>query len=498
VEIFQICLWLGIKPILSGDNPMSRTFFNIRSALAAVLGSVIVFVSPAAADSSLQFGSWSLHSDLGYGEWVVLDDRSGDFANTDPTSVFIVSSFGQVVNMFNDSGYETYTTNINLAAGDHPYADIQGELRYRPPYEGYYKNIVDCINVTGSLTYYFSVNKIYNWSPDMEVPMLAPAGVSAEASGVVTAKAEEFIYRAGDSNPVATLSATATATSGKSAYNENLAFWVDFGVVNSAYINVEAHAPDWREGPAYSYRESFTVVADPAIVIDPSATLDVNGTTYHYTDLYSLSFSPGFIAPIPIPGTIDWKGGTISDHTNWNVAANWNPDSAVPNGPGTKVRFGNKLAPDNMVDLISQGQTVGTITFSAYASTTIQSSGGFALTLDNNGSVSTIDVAGSHTISAPVVLNNDAIISGTGTLNLSGGITGSHDLEVDINLTATSIQVDTLTIGSGATVTIQAIPGGPLAMDDNLSSVPEPSTLVLLGIGAIGLLAYGWRKRRAT
>jgi hypothetical protein len=151
-----------------------------------------------------------------------------------------------------------------------------------------------------------------------------------------------------------------------------------------------------------------------------------------------------------------------------------------------------------MVDLISQGQTVGTITFSAYASTTIQSSGGFALTLDNNGSVSTIDVAGSHTISAPVVLNNDAIISGTGTLNLSGGITGSHDLEVDINLTATSILVDTLTIGSGATVTIQAIPGGPLAMDDNLSSVPEPSTLVLLGIGAIGLLAYGWRKRRAT
>ncbi len=26
--------------------------------------------------------------------------------------------------------------------------------------------------------------------------------------------------------------------------------------------------------------------------------------------------------------------------------------------------------------------------------------------------------------------------------------------------------------------------------------VPEPSTLVLFGVGAISLLAYGWRKRR--
>ena len=203
--------------------------------------------------------------------------------------------------------------------------------------------------------------------------------------------------------------------------------------------------------------------------------------------------------PVPAPGTvyIDWKGGTISDPTNWNVAANWNPDTAVPNGPGTNVSFGNQPAANNVVDMISQAQTVGTITFFANTSTTIQSSGGFALTLDNSGSGSTIYVAGTHTISAQVILNNDALIVGTGTLNLSGGITGSHDLEVDINLTATSIQVDTLTIDSGATVTIQAIPGGPQALCDNLKAVPEPSAFVLLGVCTISLLAYGWRRRIA-
>ncbi len=51
------------------------------------------------------------------------------------------------------------------------------------------------------------------------------------------------------------------------------------------------------------------------------------------------------------------------------------------------------------------------------------------------------------------------------------------------------------------------IPGGmgiivPVPMEDGSTTnvhvlfAPEPSTLVLLGMGAIGLLAYGWRKRK--
>jgi len=217
-----------------------------------------------------------------------------------------------------------------------------------------------------------------------------------------------------------------------------------------------------------------------------------NGGTASDGSIFALSLT------VPKPEYIYWKGGNNDTSTAWGVANNWNPSSNVPDGPGVKVSFGSQSSISPIVDMVSTGRTVGCIAFVDTTSTTIRSTYGFALTLDNNGSVSTIDVAGIHTISALVVLNNDTTISGTGTLTLSGGISGSHNLEVDINLTASSIQVDTLTISSGATVTIQAIPGGPLALSDNLKPVPEPSTFVLLGIGVIGLIGYTWRRWKQT
>jgi T5SS/PEP-CTERM-associated repeat protein len=80
-------------------------------------------------------------------------------------------------------------------------------------------------------------------------------------------------------------------------------------------------------------------------------------------------------------------------------------------------------------------------------------------------------------------------------------ITGGGELSVGNNLlpcelTVSSITIGTLTIGAGSTVIIQAIPGGSMALNENLTSVPEPSTLALLGIGAISLLACTWRRQK--
>jgi hypothetical protein len=174
-----------------------------------------------------------------------------------------------------------------------------------------------------------------------------------------------------------------------------------------------------------------------------------------------------------------WIGGSASALTDWGVAANWS-NNVVPNGRGTLVVFGNQSAANAVVDLKSTGQTIGSIVFDAGTSTTITSSGGFALTLDNAGGISDIIVEGNHTISAPLIMNNDTVISGSGTVNLPGGISGNHALTILGNATATSIQARSLTIGST---------GGAMA-------VPEPSVLVLAGMAAIGLPVFARRRCR--
>jgi hypothetical protein len=106
------------------------------------------------------------------------------------------------------------------------------------------------------------------------------------------------------------------------------------------------------------------------------------------------------------------------------------------------------------------------------------------------GTDSTLDMAG-HSLSASEIYLGMG--DGTTTL-LTGGKISANSLDVENgNVIVSSIAVDTLTIESGATLTIQAIPGGPSG--STFTAVPEPSTLVLMGIGSIGLLAYAWRRR---
>jgi autotransporter-associated beta strand protein len=83
------------------------------------------------------------------------------------------------------------------------------------------------------------------------------------------------------------------------------------------------------------------------------------------------------------------------------------------------------------------------------------------------------------------------VANGTHTV---GDITGGGTTKIDngASLTANSIVQNTLTIGAGASVTIHE------TTSSSVNAVPEPSLFALLGVGAIGLLAYAWRRRAST
>ncbi len=194
--------------------------------------------------------------------------------------------------------------------------------------------------------------------------------------------------------------------------------------------------------------------------------------------------------------TVDWAGGNTAGATNWGVTANWTNAALPPDGKWSKVRFGNQSSANSVVDMLTAGRTVGNLIFTASTGTTIQSSSGYALTLDNSGADSTISLAGTHTIAAQVLLNNDVDISGTGTLTLSSGVSGSYGMNIlSGNVNASCIQLTHLYIGSGAKLSI--LPTTSEALGTDFSPVPEPNAWLLLAVGAWCAWGSGrWRKYR--
>ena len=111
-------------------------------------------------------------------------------------------------------------------------------------------------------------------------------------------------------------------------------------------------------------------------------------------------------------------------------------------------------------------------------------------------SINSADYLGATTISAGK-LQLSAL--STSTFNLHA-ITGNGALAVGSGasastLAADSINVGTLSLGIGSRITINPIPGGPLASTANLTVVPEPSTAVLLLLaGLFGVFYCGYRR----
>jgi fibronectin-binding autotransporter adhesin len=116
---------------------------------------------------------------------------------------------------------------------------------------------------------------------------------------------------------------------------------------------------------------------------------------------------------------------------DWGTPANWQ-NNYVPNAAGDTASFASATA--NATVSLASDFTVGSMSFSDSNSYTIASTGG-TLTFDNGANTATVtDYAGTHTISAPVVLNsntNVTVVNHGDTIAFSGNISGAGSLSID-------------------------------------------------------------------
>ena len=94
-------------------------------------------------------------------------------------------------------------------------------------------------------------------------------------------------------------------------------------------------------------------------------------------------------------------------------------------------------------------------------------------------------------------------VNGSGTLDVENATAlsafsvsaGAVKIDGVSSLTTANVYTNTLTIGAGSKLTITPIAGGPLG--GGLTAVPEPSTLVMLTIAALGMIGAAWRRRNS-
>lgn len=237
---------------------------------------------------------------------------------------------------------------------------------------------------------------------------------------------------------------------------------------------------DWDGNPNNAWDTNVNAT------VNPDGTINFTG---FYGD-YNIGAQNGFANLVLLKGTTayslnllappQWYFWNTSNNGNWTNAANWT--NGVPDGIGHTAHFGAAPAPRTVT--VNSPITVGMINFNSAASYTVD--GTQTITLDGPAGVVAMNVVtGSHTISAPIVLNDDLRIAVTplaSTLTLSGNLNATDRVIAKSGAGAVqleNIRAAGLGIADG-TVRVSARPvSGDPAGTSNVKALSIASTATL-------------------
>lgn len=163
------------------------------------------------------------------------------------------------------------------------------------------------------------------------------------------------------------------------------------------------------------------------VTVNADGSIDFNG----FFGDYNIGNQSGFANLLLAKGTNSyalnlaappgWRFWNVANSGSFSSSGNWT--NGIPGGVGMTAHFGPSAAARDVA--IDSAITLSQINFDSASSYTLN---GATITLEGPANVAAIyAVAGNHTISAPIVANDNlqiAVTSPTSTLDLAGGIDG--------------------------------------------------------------------------